>query len=117
MENFGRAMKVGILTSLWNALPLVMIGGAIFLFIDVKNETSYYAAILFFGAVVLFTIALLFIWLIGFSQIDYEELSDKRNKELGLRLDREENEEIIDDITEDIKEGAQILCLTSHTEF
>ena len=117
MENFGKAMKTGILTSAWNSLPLVMIGGAIFLFVDVKNEKSYYAAILFFGAVVLLISAIVLIWLIGFLQIDYDELSNKRNRELGLKLDMED-EEIIDDITEEnTEEGAQILCLTSPTEF
>lgn len=113
MENFGKALKIGYLTSLWNALPLIMIGGAIFLFTEVRNEKSYYAAILFFAAVILFVGAILFIWLIGFLQIDYDELSDKRNKELGLKLDMKD-EEIIDDITED--KGAQIICLTSPTE-
>ena len=113
MENFCKSIKIGLLSSMWNALPLVMICGAIFLFFEVKKEEGYYAAILFFGAVVLFVGAILFISLNGFLQIDYEELADKRNKELGLKLNNED-EEIIDDITED--KGAQIICLTSHTE-
>lgn len=117
MEKFVKILKTGLFTCLWNVLPLIMIGSAIWLFVDVKYNNSYYAALLFVCAVFLLFGAFLLIFMIGWAQIDYDELSDKRNKEFGLKLDSYNDEEIIDDITNDNNNtGANILCL-NHTEF
>jgi len=100
---FFKAIITGIKSIALSIAVALSVSLNIYVFVSISNETGYWFLILFLGAIsfALFNIGI--IWIIGNDQLDYIELSRKRDAQIKKELDNKEKEIEI--------------CLTNPTEF
>lgn len=89
---FLKEIVAGIKTIALSVAVALSVSLNIFVFIDISSETGYWFLLLFLGAIsfALFNIGI--IWIIGNEQLDYKELSRKRDAQIREELDKKEKE-------------------------
>lgn len=92
---FLKEIVAGIKTIALSIAVALSVSLNIFIFIDISNETGYWFLLLLLGAIAFALFNIGIIWIIGNEQLDYKELSRKRDVQIKEKLDNTEKAENI----------------------
>ena len=89
---FIKEITSGIITIMINISVAISTVFSIYLFTFISDVSGWWAVLSFFGCSTYIFVNIAIIWSIGIEQIEYKELSKKRNEEIRQELDNKEKE-------------------------